>query len=69
MILKDNHTETMQCAAKRKTQVGSFIQEVTSFFVGTLLSGIIAISEYSNSETAPLSAEDCETHGIAEVTD
>lgn len=69
MILKDNHSEAIQCAAKRKTQVGSFIQEVTSFFVETLLGGIIAISDYSNSETAPLSAEDCETHGIAEVTD
>ena len=66
-ILKDNYTETMKSVGKKK--VSPFIDELSQFFVGTLLSGIISISQYANEETAPLTAEDCNKFGNAEITD
>lgn len=66
-ILKDNYTETMKSVGKK--QVSQFINDVSQFFVETLLRGIISISIYANDDSVPLTPEDCKEFGDAEVTD
>lgn len=65
-ILTDNYTSTMKSAGRPKAS--KFVQEVSTFLVGTLLSGVISVSTQED-DSQPLTAKDCELYGELEITD